>query len=145
MNCLKFQAIIIKEESMLEYWFKLDDKIRFVLVGGFNFCVSYLIYVLFCRILGVEYYQHSLALSWLLSSIVSFMTQKYFVFKGSKNWIKEYLKCCSTWAVSYFINVILLEVFVKWFFMNVYLSQFIATTAVAIITYILFKKFAFRN
>ena len=130
---------------MLEYWFKLDDKIRYILVGGFNFCVSYLIYVLFCRILGVEYYQYALALSWILSSIVSFTTQKYLVFKGGKNWIKEYLKCCSTWAVSYFVNAVLLEILVKQFVLNVYLSQFIATTTVAIITYILFKKFAFKN
>lgn len=130
---------------MLEHWFKLDDKIRYILVGGFNFGVSYLIYVLFCRILGVEYYQYALALSWILSSVISFMTQKYFVFKGGKNWIKEYLKCCSTWAVSYFVNAILLEIFVKQFILNVYLSQFLATTSVAIITYILFKKFAFKN
>lgn len=130
---------------MLEHWFKLDDKIRYILVGGFNFGVSYLIYVLFCRFLGVEYYQYALALSWILSSIVSFTTQKYFVFKGGKNWIKEYLKCCSTWAVSYFANAILLEIFVKQFILNVYLSQFLATTSVAIITYILFKKFAFKN
>ena len=130
---------------MREYWFKLDDKIRYILVGGFNFCVSYLIYVLFCRILGVEYYQYALALSWILSSIVSFTTQKYLVFKGGKNWIKEYLKCCSTWAVSYFVNAVLLEILVKQFVLNVYLSQFIATTTVAIITYILFKKFAFKN
>ena len=130
---------------MLEYWFKLDDKIRYILVGGFNFCVSYLIYVLFCRILGVEYYQYALALSWILSSIVSFTTQKCLVFKGGKKLIKEYLKCCSTWAVSYFVNAVLLEILVKQFVLNVYLSQFIATTTVAIITYILFKKFAFKN
>ncbi|MBR1776771.1 GtrA family protein [bacterium] len=130
---------------MLSFWFKLDDKIRYLIVGGFNFCVSYLIYVLLCQIAGNSFYQYSLALSWALSSVISFTTQKYLVFKGGNNWLSEYLKCCSTWAVSYIINAILLEVLVKYCGLNVYLSQFIATSTVAVITYILFKKFAFKK
>ena len=130
---------------MLDCWFKLNDKIRYVLVGGFNFCVSYLIYVLLCKVLGVSAYQYALVLSWILSSAISFTTQKFLVFKGGANWIQEYLKCCSTWTVSYFINAVLLETFVRFFGINVYLSQFIATSTVAVITYILFKKFAFKN
>ena len=130
---------------MLENWFKLDDKIRYIFVGGFNFCVSYLIYVFLCHFLGTSFYQLALALSWIISSVISFTTQKMLVFKGGNNWIQEYLKCCSTWALSYFINALLLEVFVKYFGVNVYLSQLVATSTVAVFTYILFKKFAFRN
>ncbi len=130
---------------MLDSWFKLDDRIRYIFVGGFNFCVSYLIYVLFCHILGASFYQWALALSWIISSVISFTTQKMLVFKGGKNWFSEYLKCCSTWAVSYIINAVLLEIFVKNLEFNVYLSQFIATFTVAVITYILFKKFTFKN
>lgn len=130
---------------MLGSWFKLDDKIRYIFVGGFNFCVSYLIYVLFCYILGASFYQWALALSWIISSVISFATQKFLVFKGGQNWIREYIKCCSTWAVSYLVNAILLEILVKYIGINIYLSQLIATSTVAVITYILFKKFAFRN
>ena len=130
---------------MLESWFKLDDKIRYIFVGGFNFCVSYLIYALLCHIFGSHFYQWALALSWMISSVISFTTQKWLVFKGGNNWFQEYIKCCSTWAISYIINALLLEILVKHLAMNVYLSQFIATSTVAVLTYVLFKKFAFKN
>ena len=129
----------------MDFWFKLDDKIRYLFVGGFNFLVAYSIYSGICFWGGESLYQISLALSWVLSSVISFTTQKFFVFKGGKNWIQEYLKCCATWVISYAINAILLEFFVKFVHFNVYISQFVATFIAAVFTYIVFKKFAFKS
>lgn len=130
---------------MKEYWFNLDDKIRFLFVGGFNFCVAYVMYVGFCLLLGQQMYQLALVLAWVFSSVVSFMTQKFLVFKGGKSWIKEYFKCCITWFFSYIVNAVLLEILVKYVHINVFLSQLIANFAAAVCTYILFKKFAFKK
>ena len=124
----------------MNYWFKLDDKIRFLLVGGFNFVISYLIYSVICLIFGEGIYQIALALTWALSSVVSFTTQKFFVFQGKGKWYKEYLKCCTTWFFSYLINAFLLELLVKYVHINVYLSQFLATFAAAVFTYVVFKN-----
>ena len=98
---------------MKEIWFNLSDKWRFLFVGGFNAGVSYAIYSAVCIFWGETSYQAALAIAWALSSIVSFTTQKYLVFKGGGNWIKEYLKCCTTWFFSYLINAGVLEIFVK--------------------------------
>jgi len=130
---------------MKRFWFNLDDKIRFLFVGGFNAGVSYLIYSVFCLLLGAGAYQISLALAWAISSIVSFVTQKTLVFVTKGNWLKEYIKCCTTWFFSYLINAGLLEFTVKVLKLNVYLAQIIATVAAAIFTYIFFKKFAFKR
>ena len=129
---------------MKKYWFNLSDKIRFLFVGGFNAGVSYLIYSAFCLILGSGAYQIALAIAWIISSVVSFTTQKFRVFRGKGNWLKEYLKCCTTWFFSYLINAGLLEIIVKILHLNVFVAQIIATLAAAVFTYILFKKFAFR-
>lgn len=129
---------------MREFWFNLSDKIRFLIVGGFNAGVSYLIYSALCIILGESAYQIALAFAWAISSVVSFTTQKFLVFKGSGNWMKEYIKCCTTWVFSYLINAGLLEFIVKIMHLNVFVAQIIATLAAAVFTYILFKKFAFR-
>ena len=129
---------------MRKYWFKISDKIRFLLVGGFNAGVSYIIYSTICLILGAHAYQIALALAWAISSVVSFTTQKFLVFKGGGNWTKEYIKCCTTWFFSYLINAGLLEIFVKYLHINVFIAQIFATLAAAIFTYFLFKKFAFR-
>lgn len=129
---------------MKKYWFNLSDKIRFLFVGGFNAGVSYLIYSAFCIILGSAAYQIALAIAWIVSSVVSFTTQKFLVFRGKGNWIREYLKCCTTWFFSYLINAGLLEIIVKVLHLNVFVAQIIATLTAAVFTYILFKKFAFK-
>ena len=130
---------------MREYWFKLSDKIRFLFVGGCNAGVSYLIYSAFCIVLGDSAYQIALALEWAISSIVSYTTQKFLVFEGKGNWVKEYLKCCTTWFFSYLINAGLLEFIVKILHLSVFVAQIVATIVSAIFTYVFFKKFAFRK
>lgn len=132
-------------ERIKNNWFNLSDKIRFVLVGGFNAGVSYIIYSLICLIAGEQFYQASLATAWVISSVVSFTTQRSFVFNIKGNLIKQYFKCCTTWVFSYIINATLLEIFVQKLQINVYVSQIIATAICAIFTYILFKFFAFRS
>lgn len=130
--------------KLKDFWFNLPDKLRFLLVGGFNACVSYVIYSSFCLLLGQEAYQTALAIAWIVTSFVSFTTQKFLVFQGKGNWIKEYFKCCTTWVFSYMINAVVLEVLVKFIHINVFVAQIIATLTAAVFTYILFKKFAFK-
>ena len=130
------------------FWFKLPDKIRFLLVGGFNALVQYLIYISFLYFWSEDKYQTALILSWIISSFSSFATQKIFVFctKGKfMDWIKEYIKCLGVWVVSYTINAVILEILVNYFVINPYLSQIIAITCTTISSYILFKYFAFRH
>ena len=130
---------------MRDFWFNLDDKLRFLLIGSFNAGVSYVIYSLLCLLLGTQSYQISLALAWVITSFISFFTQRTFVFQGKGIWYKEYLKCCTTWVVSYLINACLLEFTVKYLGINVFLAQLISNFSAAIFTYIVFKLVVFRK
>ena len=132
-------------KKIKDFWFNLSDKIRFLLVGGFNASISYLIFSAICFFVGEEFYQASLASAWIISSIISFTTQRCFVFNVKGNLFKQYCKCCTTWFFSYLINATLLEIFVQKLVLNVYLAQILATFLCAIVTYILFKTFAFRR
>lgn len=128
------------------FWFNIPDKIRFLFIGGFNFVVSYVIYsALLYWILGAYHYQIALILSWIISSVISFTTQRIFVFPIDGNLIKQYFKCCTTWIFSYIINAILLEMFVRYLHFNPYVAQIFATSGCAVFTYIMFKCFAFRK
>lgn len=129
-----------------KFWYNLSDKVRFLLVGAFNAGVSYLIYAsLLYFVLGEKYYQLSLALAWIFSSIVSFTTQKNLVFETKGNILKQYLKCCIIWFFSYCINAGLLFLLVQKLNINAYLGQIFATAFCAVFNYILFKIFAFRK
>lgn len=135
----------ITKEGLKTYWYNLSDKIRFLLIGGFNASVSYCIFSIICLIIGESFYQISLALAWIISSIVSFTTQRIFVFNVKGNLLEQYLKCCTTWFFSYLINAFLLEFLVKNLGLNVYLGQILATFACAVFTYTMFKIFAFKK
>ncbi|MBO6256564.1 GtrA family protein [bacterium] len=130
---------------IMEMWLKLPDFIRFIIIGGINAAISYIIYAICVLIFGTGHYQLCVALQWILSSFISYLNQKFFVFCTRGNYVKEYLKCCSTWAISYVLNVIILEIFVRFLIKNVYIAQFISLFLVSISTYILFKFFAFKK
>lgn len=126
-------------------WFKLDDKLRYLFIGGVNFVISYIIFSLAVLIFGEVHHQLCVVLQWSISSVPSYFNQKFFVFCTKGNYLKEYLKCCSTWVISYFLNAIILEVLLKYFIKNIFIAQFIAVFTVSVVTYILFKYFAFKK
>lgn len=130
---------------LYNWWCKIPDKIRFLFIGGVNAAISYIIFALAVYLLGNGHYQACVALQWGISSIFSFVNQKIFVFCTKGNWIKEYLKCCTTWFISYIFNVIILELIVKFVTKNVYVGQFVSIFLVSVLTYVLFKYFAFKK
>ena len=132
-------------EVLYKTWCKIPDKIRFLIIGGVNAGISYAIFALAVYLLGAAHYQACVILQWSLSSVSSYFNQKFFVFCTRGNYLKEYLKCCSTWAVSYLLNVLILELPVRFAVKNVYLSQLISIFAVSVVTYVLFKYFAFKK
>lgn len=132
-------------KSLYSNWCKIPDKIRFLFVGAVNAGISYVIFALAVYLLGQGHYQLCVVLQWTISSVFSYFNQKFFVFCTKGNYLHEYLKCCSTWAVSYFINVIILELLVRFAIKNVYISQFISIFLVSVVTYVLFKYFAFKT
>ena len=129
----------------IKSWYRISDKIRFALVGCVNAGIMYFIYAVFVLILGEKLYQAALIFAWILSSLTSFFMHKIFVFCSKGNIFKEYMKCCSTWVISYGINAIFLEALVKYLKLNVYISQIIAPAIAGIFTYFIFKKFAFKK
>lgn len=142
-------SVIIKIFWMLwNWWFRLPDKLRFLLVGGFNAVVAYILYVLLVLMMGEKNYQIALVLSWVISSFSSFTTQKIFVFctRGKlRDWLKEYIKCVGIWVTSYIINAVVLELLVEKCEMNPYIGQIFANACTMVTGYILMKYFAFNN
>ena len=126
-------------------WYGLDDKIRFVVIGCINAAISYIIFIICILLLGESLRQLCVALQWIISSVFSYLNQKFFVFHTKGNYLSEYLKCCSTWFLSYVLNVIILEILVRYFIKNVLISQFVSLLIVSVVTYVLFKYFAFKK
>lgn len=104
---------MIKTYKYLENtWFKINQKIRFLLVGGFNTTTSFILYYLFLYITqGRE--QISLLLMNIININISIVTMRYYVFQSHGDFKQEYLKAFSSYIVLYFINTGLLAFFVS--------------------------------
>ncbi len=104
---------MIKTYKYLEnIWFKINQKIRFLLVGGFNTTTSFVLYYLFLYITqGRE--QISLLLMNIININISIVTMRYYVFQSHGDFKQEYLKAFSSYIVLYFINTGLLAFFVS--------------------------------
>ena len=124
---------MVSVSELYKSWFKLDDKIRFLLIGCVNAGLSYLLFVLFIFLLGEPKHQLCVVLQWTVSSVFSYFNQKFFVFGTKGNYWREYIKCCSTWAISYFLNVIILEIMLR-LVKNIFISQFVSLVLVSIST-----------
>lgn len=104
---------MIKAYKYLEnIWFRINQKIRFLLVGGFNTTTSFVLYYLFLYLTqGRE--QISLLLMNIININISIVTMRYYVFQSQGNFKQEYLKAFSSYIVLYFINTGLLAFFVS--------------------------------
>lgn len=129
--------------QLFNLWIKFPEKIRFLLVGGYNTVFSYFLYVLLVYF-GVNA-QISLLISFAVSSVNSYLTQKFYVFLTKGNYLDEYLKCLTTWLGSYVLNAVLLFVFMHFFNLNAYIGELIVLILLTVYSFVALKYFAFKT
>ena len=127
--------------KLFHFWMRFPEKLRYLLVGGYNTVVSYALYALFLWSWGHP--QWALFLSFLIASINSYWTQKIYVFNTKGNVLKEYIRCLFSWGVSYLLNALLLEGFL-WLKWNEYWAQLVALALVTINSYLMLKYIYFN-
>ena len=128
---------------MLQKWFLLNEKIRFLILASLNTLLRYMIFVGIGIVTGITHYQVVLIFSWSLSVLIAFYSYKYLVFSGTGNHFHEFAKSIMIWIFSYFFNVLLLTYFVEQLKWNVYLGQGLIIGLIFFINYFLFKYIAF--
>lgn len=142
-------------------WFSnIPEKIRFLLVGGFNTTTSFLLYYIFLYITkGRE--QVALLLMNLVNINISIATMRYYVFRSHGSFWLEYQKAFGSYIVLYFFNIGLLHFFVSIIRLKEHLSpenilydvpnlnkavaQICCICIVTIITFFVHKYFSFRK
>ena len=131
--------------KIYRWWMTWPQKIRFLLVGGYNTVFSYLLFAGLLWVFNGQYEQLALALSFALSSINSFWTQKIYVFGSTEPAWPEFIKCLGTWGISYVLNATLLWGFVDGVGMNAYIAQIVILVILTIFSWVMLKHFAFKS
>lgn len=142
-------------------WFsRIPEKLRYLLVGGFNTTTSFLLYYIFLYITnGRE--QVSLMLMNIININISIVTMRYYVFCGQGNFWAEYKKAFASYIVLYFVNIWLLHGFVGIIHLkehitpenilynvpnlNKALAQICCICITTILTFFIHKYFSFRK
>lgn len=137
------KIIIHWYRTLYSIWMCFPEKIRYLLVGGYNTLFSYILYALLLWLGFDKSPQLALFLSFAFSSVHNFWTQKIYVFNTKGNALEEYIRCLISWGISYILNVILLELFLI-LGLNPYVAQFLALVLITVNSYLLLKYLAFR-
>lgn len=134
---------MIKLYKIIEqWWFKtFSDKMRFLLVGGFNTLVSYLLFLGFNRIFR---YETALVLTYLTAINLSIFTMRYYVFAVKGNLAKQYSKALITYGAMIILNYAFLYLVIDIAGQPAWLAQAEYTILSTIGVYIMHKKVNFR-
>lgn len=125
-------------------WFQINKKIRFLLVGGFNTLLSYLLFILFIEFFKIPY-QISLIIQYLITVNISIVTMRYYVFQSLGKAGFEYFKAWGVYLLMLGFNYVFLLCLIDLMGMNVILSQGIYIIISTIITYLLHQNITFKS
>lgn len=123
-------------------WFKWPQKLRFLLVGGFNTVLAYSLFALFFAVAHLPY-MWALIIQNVITINFSIFTMRYYVFQSKGNFLQEYCKAWGVYLWMFFFNSISLTFLVEVCHIYELWAQAIYLTISTIMTYILHKYFSF--
>ena len=139
------------------FWFKFPQKLRYLLVGGFNTVFAYSILAILIWTYEKINISNNLNLNeeiianlalftqYVLCVNVSFITMKYYVFQSKGNWRAEFVKAWSVYIFLYLINAPIMTFLMVTMNLHALVAQAIYLIFSTIITYILHKYYSFRK
>lgn len=124
----------------------LAEKIRFLVVGGFNTFVGFGAFALIQFVSNGSLHELAvLGLAHLVASTIAFVLHRRVVFRVSGKMLIDYVRFQSVYVVPLAINAAVLPLLVRVYGLNVYLAQLLITIVAVLITYVGHKYFSFRR
>lgn len=134
-------------------WFRLPQKLRFLLVGGFNTVLAYSVFfALYWLFNNLNVWQFdkiivsdfALFVQYCITINVSFITMRYYVFRSHGNWKIELIKAWSVYISLFLINAPIIS-FLIWLGLHPLVAQAVYLTFSTIVTFLLHKYYSFRE
>jgi len=116
---------------------------RYLLLGGFNSLLMYTVYAALIYI-GVEY-NLALWVDYILGPLISYSLHKNLTFTHRGMYAVTFAKFSLTVVVCFFLNLVLLNIFVIIFAANPYVAQILAYSIVVIPNFFIQKNLIFSS
>lgn len=124
-------------------WFHIQQKIRFLLVGGFNTLLSYLLFIWLVEFLRIPY-QVSLIIQYLITVNISIFTMRYYVFRAHGKLCSEYTKAWITYLSMLAFNYLFLYLLIDILQIETITAQGIYVIISSILMYIIHQNITFK-
>lgn len=126
------------------------EKLRFLVVGVWNTAFSTgLLWVLENTIphdpRNIVHNQLILTLLWVIAVTQNFFTFKLLVFRTEGRWLKEYVRMYITYAGTFVIQSVLIQVLSQYFHLTLFVANIPVIFLVTILSYVGHKYFTFRH
>ena len=123
-----------------------DERVRFLLVGGVNTALAYGLFVLFYLVLGDSIgHFGSLALSYLIATLVAFVLHRRFTFRASGRMLLDFVRFESVYVVMFAVNAAGLLLLVDVLGWAPVVAQALLVVVTTVISYFSHKLFSFRR
>lgn len=113
------------------------EVIKFVIVGGMNTFNYYIVYLCLLKLLDLNYLVSHIS-GFLISFIISYYLNCYFVYKVTPTW-RKFLKFPLTQVVNMGMQTLLLYIFVQWFSISSVIAPFAGLVITIPVTFLLSK------
>jgi putative flippase GtrA len=122
------------------------EKMRFLLVGGWNTLFSYgTLWILDALLHARLHYTLILILNWVIGVTHNLFTFKLLVFRTKGSWLKEYLRSFVVYAGSLVLNLAIVAVIIEVWHPRLVIAQLPAIAVVTIVSYVGHKYFTYRT
>ena len=127
---------------------KYEEGINYLIFGFLAFVLNYVLYILFAGILDIHHLV-STALSWALTVIFAYWTNRKFVFKSKNKSLKsiggEFISFIGARLATGLMEIILMFLMVDLANLNEYISKLVCQVLVIVANYFLSKLWIFKE
>ncbi len=127
-------------------WGQLPQQVRFVVAGGFNTVVGYLLFTGLFLLFGrrVHYLLIGLA-AYMIAVVIAFSVHRNLVFRSTDEWWPAFARFNLSQVVSLVFGMAALFALVEFLRWSPLLAQFVVTLASVVLNYLLHRHFSFRK
>jgi putative flippase GtrA len=129
--------------ASLSVWFALDERVRYLVVGGWNTLFGYLVYVALVTLFGRAAYVWMLVPATVVGITQNFFVYKYLVFQTRGGHFREYLKFYVVYGPVLLVNLFALPFLVRVTGLDPRIAQGAFAVIAVVVTYLGNKYFTF--
>ena len=125
-----------------------EEGMNYLIFGFLAFVLNYVLYFLFESLMGINY-MASTALSWALTVVFAYWTNRTFVFKsknaGVANLVREFISFVGARVATELLELLLMYLMVDLAGINSYVAKLIGQVVVIVTNYFLSKLWIFKE